>query len=355
MGALSKLDEFLLNPQVRICSVAVRKTSRNSSSENRQTTGDPSLGDPSPEVEFSTHYSGNLNYPEQEETHHLATGVEEEIRCRPHMATGVQEEIPYSSPGSSSGKQKKARSKSQPQFRSENTTATIELDQIPLALQQLATNSNSAIFNNNNNNNLEIAQNPHNKNAHFAGKSKLFKLFEYLFQEGLKIHSQLTEKDKINYFHCLIRCDAIQQFKKINNASKGNLGENLTVFRRKNVKLESMVTAKHKFRRLVTDPANQKLIDFLDELQKLAEYAFAVAAQAIFELFMYAKLPPRLKKSINQAQLENDTYEQIASHLGKELDLKGLEAPDELQINTATQQPTQHNPEHSKPTCHHCK
>ena len=33
LGALSKLDEFLLNPQVRTCSVAVPGTSRNNNSE----------------------------------------------------------------------------------------------------------------------------------------------------------------------------------------------------------------------------------------------------------------------------------------------------------------------------------
>ena len=32
LGALSKLDEFLLNPQVRTCSVAVPGTSKNSDS-----------------------------------------------------------------------------------------------------------------------------------------------------------------------------------------------------------------------------------------------------------------------------------------------------------------------------------
>ena len=65
------------------------------------------------------------------------------------MVRVVQEEIPYCSPGTSSGKQKKERSTSQAQFGSENTPATIEADQILLALQQLATNSNSATFNNN--------------------------------------------------------------------------------------------------------------------------------------------------------------------------------------------------------------
>ena len=49
-GALSKLDEFLLNPQVRTCSVAGPGTSRNTNLENRETTGDRSSDDPYPEV-----------------------------------------------------------------------------------------------------------------------------------------------------------------------------------------------------------------------------------------------------------------------------------------------------------------
>ena len=72
LGALSKLDEFLLNPQVRTCSVsvAVPGTSRNNDSENREPTGDRSLGNPCPEAVFSYHHSGNLNGSELEETHH---------------------------------------------------------------------------------------------------------------------------------------------------------------------------------------------------------------------------------------------------------------------------------------------
>ena len=75
---------------------------------------------------------------------------------------------------------------------------------------------------------------------------------------------------------------------------------------------------------------------------KLAKNAFGVAAQAIIEQFIYAKLPPHLKKSINRAHLENGRNEKIVSHLEKELELNGLEAPDELHINTVTQQTTQH-------------
>ena len=148
MGALSKLDEFLLNPQVRTCSVAAHGTSRNSNSENRETHGDRSSNDPYPEVGYFPHHSGQLNSPEVEtishmvtETYphmvtratgetchypHMVTGGPEEIRHNPHTMTAAQEEIPYCSPTTSSGKQKKARSTSQPQLRIENTPATIE-------------------------------------------------------------------------------------------------------------------------------------------------------------------------------------------------------------------------------------
>ena len=75
------------------------------------------------------------------------------------------------------------------------------------------------------------------------------------------------------------------------------------MFLKKYVKPQSLATAKHKFQRLVFNKANQKLIDFLDELQKPAKDAFGVAAQAIIEQFLYAKMPAYLKKSINQAIL----------------------------------------------------
>ena len=97
-----------------------------------------------------------------------------------------------------------------------------------------------------------------------------------------------------------------------------------------------MATAKHKFQKLVFNPANHKLVDFIGELQKLAEDGFGIAAHAIIEPFIYAKLPPHQKKSINRAHLENGTFEQIVTHLEEELELNGLEAPDELQINTVS-------------------
>ena len=106
-----------------------------------------------------------------------------------------------------------------------------------------------------------------------------------------------------------------------------------------------MATAKNKFQRLDFNSANQKLVDFLDELQKLAKDASGVAAQAIIEQFIYAKMPPHLKKSINHTHFESSTYEQIVSHLERELEMNGFEAPDQLQIKTVAQQATQQNSE----------
>ena len=132
----------------------------------------------------------------------------------------------------------------------------------------------------------------------FDRKSEKFEVSEDLFQTNLKIHNQLTEEDKVNYFHSLMRGYALQTFKNITSPNRENLGEILIVFRRKNVKPQSMATAKLKFQRLVFNPANHNLIDFLDELQELAKNAFGVAAQDILEQFIYARMPPHLKKSI---------------------------------------------------------
>ena len=278
----------------------------------------------------------------------MVTAAEGEICNGRGMVTAVQEEILHCSSGISSGKQKKARSTNQPQFRSENTPATIEADQILLALQQLATNSNSANFNNKISRISKLPKSLTTTMPTFHGKSLKIELFEDLFQTSLKIHNQLTEEDKTNYFHTLMRGDALQTFKNISSSNRENLAEILTVFRRKYVKPQSMATAKHNFQQLVFNPANQKLNDFLDELQKLAKDAFGVAAQAIIDQFMYAKMSPHLTKSINQAHLENGTYEQIVTHLEKELELNSLEHPEETQMNTVThKQQIEGNPDNA--------
>ena len=309
LGTLSKPDEFLLNPQVRTGSVAVPGTFGKNISKNRKTTGDRSSDDPCPKVRYFFHHSGQFNSPEADSYPHMVTGGPGEIRQNPHLTTETHEAIPYCSPGISSGKRREARSTSQPPFRSENTRATIEADQILWPIQKLALNSNSANFNKSISTMSKLNKSLTTTMPTFDRKSEKFKLFEDFFRTSLKIHNQLTEEDKTNYFHSLMCGDALQTFKNITSPHRVDLGEIVTVFRRKYVKPQSSATAKHKFQRLVANPANQKLIDFLDDLQKLAKNTFKVAAQAIIEQFIYAKMPPHLKNSINQAQLENGTYE----------------------------------------------
>ena len=70
LGALSKLDNFLLNPQVRICSVAVPGTSRNNDTDNWKPTADRSLNDPYPEVEFSIRQASTSADSDRRETYH---------------------------------------------------------------------------------------------------------------------------------------------------------------------------------------------------------------------------------------------------------------------------------------------
>ena len=62
-----------------------------------------------------------------------------------------------------------------------------------------------------------------------------------------------------------------------------------------------------------------------------------------------------MKNSTNPAHLEMVTNEQIVSHLERELEINGLEAPDELQMKTVTKKAKKSNLEKPKPTCRHCQ
>ena len=114
------------------------------------------------------------------------------------MVTRVHEEITYCSPSTSSGKQKKNRFTSQLQFRSEDTPATMEVDEILLALQQLANNNRPAKFHNNINRISKLPKSLTTTMPTFDGKSEKSELYEDLLQTSLKFFNLLTEDDKIN-------------------------------------------------------------------------------------------------------------------------------------------------------------
>ena len=178
----------------------------------------------------------------------------------------------------------------------------------------------------------------------FDGKSEKFELFEDLFHTMIKMQPDMTEIMKINHLHSLLRKNALQTFRNINTANRQTLEDILAVFRRKYVKPESQATAKHKWHRLVFDPNTMKLPDFLEELNQGAEKAFGENAQAMIDSLLYAKLPPKLKRSVNMARLENATYEEIVTHLERELELNGLEEGDDIPVPTMSTAPTATRP-----------
>ena len=116
-----------------------------------------------------------------------------------HDMTEVHEEGTYCSPRTSSGKQKKNRSTSQPQFRSENTPATIEADQFLLALQQLASSNNSANFHKKINRISKLPQSLTTTMPTFDGKSEnLSCLKTYSRQASKFINSWPMMTESIN-------------------------------------------------------------------------------------------------------------------------------------------------------------
>ena len=70
LGALSKLHEFFLSPQIRTFSATVPGTFRNADVENQGPSGDQSLNDPRPEVELSACRASNLTGSDPEKTPH---------------------------------------------------------------------------------------------------------------------------------------------------------------------------------------------------------------------------------------------------------------------------------------------
>ena len=215
LGTLARLDDFLMKPLLQGHTGTAPETSRNALSTSQGTNEDDSQSDPHPETgSFHNQMTENSG---REDGH--------------DMVTGVHEEATYCSPRTSSGKQKKKNhSTSQPHVHGDDAFATIKADQKLLAIQQLANNNNSANFHNNINRISKLPKSLTTTMPRSDGKPVKFELFEDLFQTSLKIHNQLTEDDRINCFHSLLKRDALQIFKNINGPTRENLGKNLANF-----------------------------------------------------------------------------------------------------------------------------
>ena len=194
----------------------------------------------------------------------------------------------------------------------------------------------------------------------FNGKSEKFELFEDLFHTTIKLQPEMSEQMKISHFHSLLRKNALQTFRNISTANRQTLEDVLVIFRRKYVKPESQATAKHKWHRLVFDPNTTKLPDSLEELNQGAEKAFGDNAQKMIDSLLYAKLPPKLKRSVNTARLKIGSYVEIVAHLERELELNALEESDDLPMATMTSSSTKPKTplstgQLSDITCNYCK
>ena len=166
----------------------------------------------------------------------------------------------------------------------------------------------------------------------FDGKSEKFELFEDLFQNNIKMYPHLTEIQKINYFHSLLRGNALQAYCNLDDTKKDNLEEFITAFKRRFGDFQSSAKARCEWDALHFDPTKQKLHEFLDALQKTAEEAFGSEAQRFIDKAIYAKMPDRVKKILNRAYLEDKPYNDIVLHLEREMRLNGLGAPDETTL-----------------------
>ena len=145
LGALARLDDFLINPLLQGHSGTAPETSRNVIGASQGTNEDDSQSNPLSESGiFNSQMTQNSG---PEDGHDMVTGATEQIRNRHDKVAGVHEEVTHCSACTSSRKQKRNHSTSQPLFR-RDYASTIEADQILLTLQQLANNNSSANLHN---------------------------------------------------------------------------------------------------------------------------------------------------------------------------------------------------------------
>ena len=129
------------------------------------------------------------------------------------------------------------------------------------------------------------------------------------------MYLHLTEIQKVNYFHSLLRGNALQVYCNLEDANEDNLEEVITAFKRRFGDFQSSAKARCEWDALHFDPTKQKLHEFLDTLQKTAKEAFGSEAQKFVDKAIYAKMPEHVKKILNRAYLETKPYNDIVGHL----------------------------------------
>ena len=149
----------------------------------------------------------------------------------------------------------------------------------------------------------------------FDGKFEKIELFEGLFKKNIEMYPHLTEVQKLNFFHSVLRGNALQAYCRLNEAKKVNLEEVNTAFKRCVGDFQSSAKARCEWASLHFDPTKQKLHEFLDALQKTAKEAFGPEAHKFIDKAIYAKMPDHVKTIFNRAYLEDKPYNDIVLHL----------------------------------------
>ena len=145
----------------------------------------------------------------------------------------------------------------------------------------------------------------------FDGKSEKFELFDDLFRNNIKMYPHLREIQKINYFHSLLRGNALQAYCNLDDTKKDNLEEVITALKRRFGDFQSSAKARCEWEALHFDPTKQKLHECLDTLQKTAREAFGSEAQKFIDKAKYATMPDHVEKILNRAYLEDKPYNDI--------------------------------------------
>ena len=179
----------------------------------------------------------------------------------------------------------------------------------------------------------------------FDGRNDKFEHFEGHFTTSLKVYPNISEEEQIHYFHSILRGDALQTYRNMTDANRASLEDIIATFRRRYVRPQSVATARCKWEQLHFDPTRQTFQDFLEQYQTLAQEAYGEDVPKFIETSFYAKRPAHLKRVLNQARLETESYDLMVQHLEREMELNGLLAPSETNITGVHQIEVQETPQ----------
>ena len=201
LGALSKLDEFVLNPEVRTLSGTVPRTFRNNGLESQEPTGDRSQSHPYPEVELSAVRCGKPIAQTQNRPLTWWEEINRRFSIAPlvHHQSNKRRRAPHLSHCSAVRTPRGILKQTRFCWPFNNWQASAF---VPTSTKKVTGNSKPPKF---------LTMTVHT----FDRKSEKSQMLEDLFQTSLRIHNQLTEQDKIKSFLSLVSKPLADRTKKI--------------------------------------------------------------------------------------------------------------------------------------------